>query len=188
MALTLLFSASFSRSFTQRPHKLGIDIGVMERGSRNAITDIEGVQVGHFTLKKGKNVRTGVTAILPYPGNIFQEKVPAAIHVGNGFGKLVGVTQVRELGNIETPIILTNTLSVPTAADALIDYTLSFEANREVRSVNPVVGETNDGWLNDIQGRHITKEHVLKAIEKAEGGKVEEGNVGAGTGTICFWL
>jgi D-aminopeptidase len=124
----------------------------------------------------------------PHPGNIFQEKVPAAIYIGNGFGKLTGYSQVEELGNIETPIILTNTLSVPTAADALIDYSFSFLENKDVFSVNPVVGETNDGWLNDIRGRHIKKEHVLAAIKNACGGVVEEGNVGAGTGTICFWF
>ncbi len=145
-----------------------------------------GVKVGQVTLIEGKDVRTGVTAILPHGGNIFQEKVPAAISVANGFGKLVGYTQVEELGNIETPIILTNTLSVPTAAEALIDYTLDLPGNEGVESVNPVVGETNDGWLNDIRGRHVKKDHIITAIRNAAGGAVEEGAVGAGTGTICF--
>jgi len=169
-----------------RIRDFGIIIGLFPTGPNNAITDVHGVKVGHLTLYKGNNIRTGVTAILPHPGNIFQEKVPAAIYIGNGFGKLTGYSQVEELGNIETPIILTNTLSVPTAANALIDYTLSIPENRDVLSVNPVVGETNDGRLNDIQGRHIKKEHVLTAIKNASAGPVEEGVVGAGTGTVCF--
>jgi D-aminopeptidase len=164
----------------------GIPIGVMPTGKYNAITDVAGVQVGQVTLIKGDSIRTGVTAILPHPGNIFQHKVPAAMYIGNGFGKLTGYSQVEELGNVETPIILTNTLSVPMAADALIDYTLSLPENQEVRSVNPVVGETNDGYLNDIRGRHVTKSDVLKAIKEAKPGAIKEGNVGAGTGTICF--
>ncbi len=142
--------------------------------------------MGHVTLISGDEIRTGVTAILPHTGNVFQQKVPAAIYIGNGFGKLTGYSQVEELGNIETPIILTNTLSVPTAADALISYTLQQPGNEEVRSVNPIVGETNDGRLNDIRGRHIREEHVIEAIESAAGGPVTEGNVGAGTGTVCF--
>lgn len=169
-----------------RPRDLGIKIGVMQPGPLNAITDVGGVKVGHVTLVAGDHIRTGVTAILPHDGNLFQEKVPAAIHVGNGFGKLAGSTQVEELGTLETPVILTNTLSVPTAADALIGYTLAQKGNETVRSVNPVVGETNDGRLNDIRGRHVTKQHVLDAINTASGGPVAEGNVGAGTGTICF--
>lgn len=164
----------------------GIDIGVLQPGKWNAITDVPGVEVGQKTLIEGDNIRTGVTAILPHAGNIFQNKVPAAVYVGNGFGKLTGTTQIGELGNIETPIVLTNTLSVPTAADALIDYTFSFPANDEVRSVNPVVGETNDGYLNDIRGRHVTKRDVLDAIRSARGGAVEQGDVGAGTGTVAF--
>ena len=165
----------------------GIKIGTYETGKHNAITDVEDVKVGHFTLVKGDNIRTGVTAILPYAGNIFMNKVPAAMYVANGFGKLTGYTQVEELGEIETPIILTNTLSVPTAADALIDYVLSQGDNRKyVRSINPIVGETNDGALNDIQERHLTKENVIEAINNARSGWVEEGSVGAGTGTICF--
>jgi D-aminopeptidase len=164
----------------------GIDIGVLQPGQLNAITDVPGVEVGQKTLIQGDDVRTGVTAILPHAGNIFQDKVPAAVYVGNGFGKLTGTTQIEELGNIETPIVLTNTLSVPTAADALIDYTFSFPENDDVRSVNPVVGETNDGYLNDIRGRHVTKQDVLDAIASARGGPVEQGDVGAGTGTVAF--
>jgi len=170
----------------KRARDYGIEIGILKTGENNAITDVHGVKVGHVTLQSGDSINTGVTAILPYDGNIFQNKVPAAIHIGNGFGKLTGYAQVEELGNIETPIILTNTLSVPTAADALIDFTLQSPENKYVRSVNPVVGETNDGGLNDIRGRHITKEHVLEAIAIADTGPVLEGNVGAGTGTTCF--
>lgn len=170
----------------ERPRDLGIKIGVFKTGKNNAITDVPGVKVGHVTLNEGDNIRTGVTAILPHDGNIFQMKAPAAIHIGNGFGKLAGYSQVKELGNIETPIILTNTLSVPVASNALISYTLDQKGNETVRSVNSIVGETNDGWLNDIRGRYVTEEDVLKAIKKAKSGKVEEGNVGAGTGTICF--
>jgi D-aminopeptidase len=169
-----------------RVRNFGIKVGILQPGENNAITDVKGVKVGHFTLIKGDDIRTGVTAILPHSDNIFQEKVPAAIYIGNGFGKLTGYSQVEELGNIETPIVLTNTLSVPTAADALIDYTLSFEHATDIRSVNPIVGETNDSRLNDIRGRHIRKEHVLKAIESAAYGPVKEGVVGAGTGTVCF--
>ena len=165
----------------------GIKIGTYEIGKYNSITDVEGVKVGHFSLFKNDNIRTGVTAVLPYTGNIFMNKVPAAIYIANGFGKLTGYTQVEELGVIETPIILTNTLSVPTAADALIDYVLSIDDNRKyVRSINPVVGETNDGSLNDIQGRYLTKENVIAAINNATSGPVEEGSIGAGTGTVCF--
>ncbi|MDF0706754.1 P1 family peptidase [Flagellimonas okinawensis] len=164
----------------------GVEIGVLHPGTLNAITDVPGVKVGHYTLNKGADIRTGVTAIIPHSGNLFQDKVPAAIYVGNGFGKLAGYTQVKELGNLETPIILTNTLSVPTAMNALISYTLNQPENENVRSVNAVVGETNDGYLNDIRGRHITEEDVLKAIKNAETGPVKEGSVGAGTGTICF--
>lgn len=169
-----------------RARELGLRIGVLEPGPLNAITDVAGVLVGHVTLIEGRDVRTGVTAVLPHGGNIFQEKVPAAVAVANGFGKLTGSTQVMELGTLETPIVLTNTLSVPAAAEALIDYTLGLPGNDQVLSVNPVVGETNDGWLNDIRGRHVTKAHVLQAIRKASGGPVEEGSVGAGTGTTCF--
>jgi D-aminopeptidase len=175
---------SFSQ--TKRARDYGIEIGVLKTGKNNAITDVEGVKVGHTTLIIGDSIRTGVTAILPHTDNIFQLKVPAAIYIGNGFGKLTGYSQVKELGNIETPIILTNTLSVPTASDALISYTLGLPGNQKVRSVNPIVGETNDGSLNNIRGRHVNEEHVFMAIQNAKGGIVEEGNVGAGTGTICF--
>jgi D-aminopeptidase len=144
------------------------------------------VLVGQTTLIEGTSIRTGVTAILPHGGNVFQDKVPAAVSIANGYGKLAGSTQVEELGNIETPIVLTNTLAVPTAADAVIDYILERPGNERVESVNPVVGETNDGFLNDIRGRAVKREHVLAAIRTAKGGPVEEGAVGAGTGTICY--
>ena len=170
----------------QRPRELGIKIGVLPAGALNAITDVAGVKVGQITLNEGADVHTGVTAILPHGENVFQQKVPAAIYIGNGFGKLAGYSQVDELGTIETPIVLTNTLSVPTASDALIDWTLGQAGNENVKSVNSVVGETNDGFLNDIRGRHVKKEHVLNALAQAEAGPVDEGNVGAGTGTVCF--
>jgi len=170
----------------QRARDFGIQIGVLETGKNNAITDVAGVLVGQKTLNKENHIRTGITAILPHGDNIFQNKVPAAMYIGNGFGKLMGYSQVEELGNIETPIILTNTLSVPTAAGALIDYTLAQPENQSVRSVNPIVGETNDGYLNDIRGRHVKKSDILTAIQQAARGVVKEGNVGAGTGTRCF--
>ncbi|MDH3648237.1 MAG: P1 family peptidase [Saprospiraceae bacterium] len=176
--------AGFSQ--TKRLRSYGIEVGIFQPGELNAITDVLGVRVGHSTVIVGDSIRTGVTAILPHEGNLFQQKVPAAIYIGNGFGKLTGYSQVKELGNIETPIILTNTLSVPVASNTLIGYTLNQAGNEEVRSVNPVVGETNDGRLNDIRGRHLTEQDVLLAIQKAKGGVVREGNVGAGTGTICF--
>ncbi len=181
-----LFVSANSNAQQKRVRDHGIEIGVLKPGTLNAITDVEGVLVGHATLINGDHIRTGVTAILPHSGNIFQEKVPAAIYLGNGFGKLAGYSQVKELGNLETPIILTNTLGVPVASNALISYTLEQTGNQNVRSVNAVVGETNDGYLNDIRGRHVTESHVLKAIENAKEGPVEEGSVGAGTGTICF--
>lgn len=175
-----------SRESRPRARDVGITVGVLPPGPWNAITDVAGVRVGHVTLIRGEDVRTGVTAILPHGGNIFREKVPAAIVVGNGFGKLMGSTQVAELGEIETPIVLTNTLSVPRAADALLDYVLSLPGNEDVRSVNPIVAETNDGFLNDIRGRHISREDVLAAVRNAKEGPVEEGCVGAGTGTVAF--
>ncbi|MBT8235472.1 MAG: P1 family peptidase [Bacteroidia bacterium] len=181
-----LFVSANSNAQQKRVRDHGIEIGVLKTGQLNAITDVKGVMVGHTTLIVDNDIRTGVTAILPHSENIFQEKVPAAIYLGNGFGKLAGYSQVKELGNIETPIILTNTLSVPVASNALISYTLSQDKNTDVRSVNAVVGETNDGYLNDIRGRNVTESHVLKAIENAKEGPVEEGNVGAGTGTVCF--
>ena len=171
---------------TSRTRDLGIRIGVLPTGQWNSITDVPGLRVGHATLIKGDSVRTGVTAVLPHNGNLFQQKVPAAIYVGNGFGKLAGSTQVKELGNLETPVILTNTLSVATAMEAVIDYTLQQKGNEGVQSVNAVVGETNDGYLNDIRGKHVRKEDIMRAIQGAKSGLVEEGAVGAGTGTVCF--
>lgn len=165
---------------------LGLKIGVLEHGRHNAITDVRGVKVGHVTVRRSPGIRTGVTVVVPHEGDVFQEKVPGAIYVANGFGKLAGYTQVEELGNIETPIALTNTLSVPAAAEALVEFTLSLPGNEEVRSVNPVVGETNDGFLNDIRGQHIKPAHVLEAIRNAASGPVAQGNVGAGCGTVCF--
>lgn len=184
----LLFLWISLPTFSQlkRTRDYGIVIGVLKPGENNSITDVAGVKVGHTSLIRGDSIRTGVTAILPHEGNIFQWKVPAAIYIGNGFGKLTGFSQVKELGNIETPVILTNTLSVPVASDALISYTLELHENHQVRSVNPVVGETNDGWLNDIRGRYVRQEDVLSALKNAKGGVIKEGNVGAGTGTVCF--
>ncbi|MBK9602716.1 MAG: P1 family peptidase [Anaerolineales bacterium] len=170
----------------KRARELGIAPGILPTGRWNAITDVGGVKIGQVTLLEGVDIRTGVTAILPHAGNLYQEKVPAGAVVGNGFGKLMGSTQIEELGEIETPIVLTNTLAVPHAAEALILFTLEQAGNSEVRSVNPVVGETNDGTLNNIRKITVTKEHVIQAIESAKGGEVSEGNVGAGTGTICF--
>lgn len=169
-----------------RARDLGIRPGVLEPGPLNAITDIAGVRVGQASIVEGENVRTGVTAILPHPGNLFREKVAAAVYVFNAFGKLVGATQVQELGQLETPILLTNTLSVWDAAAAMVDWMLARPGNESVGSINPVVGETNDGWLNDIRGRHVKAAHVRQALDTARGGAVEEGSVGAGTGTMAF--
>jgi D-aminopeptidase len=169
-----------------RTPDLGLKIGVLPPGPLDAITDVAGVDVGQSTIIRGHDIRTGVTAILPHTGNLFREKVPGAIFVGNAFGKLAGSTQVNELGEIETPILLTCTLCVPRVADALIDYMLALPGNEDVQSINPLVGETNDGYLNDIRGRHITREDVFAAIQGAHGGAVEEGSVGAGTGTVAF--
>ena len=177
-------------SLAAQPHKTlrqwGFATGIFQTGQYNAITDVPDVTVGHVTLIEGDSVRTGVTAIVPHQGDIFNHKVPAAIHVGNGFGKLAGITQVQELGNIETPVVLTNTLSVAAGIEGLVRYTLMQPGNEGVRSVNAVVGETNDGRLNDISGMHVTPQMVIDAINAAHGGPVEQGNVGAGTGTICF--
>lgn len=186
LIIFLLTICSLSLNAQNRARDFGVKIGVMSPGRLNAITDVAGVMVGHATLIEGSNVRTGVTAIRPHDGNLFKEKVPAAVFVGNGFGKLAGSTQVMELGNIETPVVLTNTLSVATAIDALVEYTLHQKGNEEIQSVNAVVGETNDGFLNDIRGRHVTKQLVMDAIKNAQSGPVKEGNLGAGTGTICF--
>jgi D-aminopeptidase len=182
----LLLGALDSAAQTSRPRELGITIGVMKPGLWNAITDVPGVRVGHLTLMEGKDIRTGVTAILPHNGNLFQQKVPAAVFTGNGFGKLAGSTQVTELGNLESPVILTNTLSVAAAMEGVIRWTLSQPGNEKVQSVNAVVGETNDGFLNDIRAMHVKAEHVVKAISTAAPGPVSEGSVGAGTGTVCF--
>lgn len=188
MILLLAAGRLFAQSNAERPRArdIGIKIGVLPTGTNNAITDVEGVLIGQTTIIKGENVRTGITAILPHSGNLFLEKVPAAIFVGNGFGKLAGSTQVNELGEIETPILLTSTLSVPKTADFLIDHMLRLPGNENVRSINPVVAETNDGGLNDIRGRHITREDVFNAIKNAKTGAVDEGSVGAGTGTVAF--
>lgn len=169
-----------------RAREIGLSIGVLAPGPLNAITDVAGVTVGHRTIVKGDDIRTGVTAIRPHAGNMFQQKVPAAIEVGNGFGKLTGTTQVDELGTLETPIVLTNTLSVFAVADALVDWMLSRDGNENVRSVNPVVGETNDGYLNDIRRRVVSRDDVFTALDSARGGPVQEGSVGAGTGTRCL--
>jgi D-aminopeptidase len=169
-----------------RARELGVIVGALPTGPLNAITDVAGVRVGHATLNQGANIRTGVTAILPHAGNMFREKVPGAVFIGNAFGKLVGSTQVNELGEIETPILLTSTLNVFRVADELISYMLSLDGNAEVRSINPLVGETNDGVLNDIQGRHVGHNEVFAALQSASSGAVQEGCVGAGAGTICF--
>jgi D-aminopeptidase len=169
-----------------RARDLGINGGVLPTGPLNAITDVTGVAVGSVTRIEGDNTRTGVTAILPHGGNLYREKVPGAVFVGNGFGKLAGSTQVNELGEIESPILLTSTLNVPKVADAVIEYMLSMPGNEDVRSFNPLVGETNDARLNDIRARSITRDDVFSAIKKARSGSVEEGSVGAGTGTVAF--
>jgi D-aminopeptidase len=169
-----------------RARDIGLSVGILQPGPLNAITDVAGVRVGHTTIIQGDNIRTGVTAILPHSGNLFREKVPGAVHIGNAFGKLAGSTQVNELGEIETPILLTSTLSVPRVSDAIIDYMLALPGNEDVQSINPLVGETNDGYLNDIRGRHVGREDCINAIKDSKGGAVEEGAVGAGTGTIAF--
>ena len=170
-----------------RARDLGLAPGVFPPGSLNAITDVAGVRVGQVTLLEGETIRTGVTAVLPHGGNLFQEKVPGAVFVGNAFGKLAGSTQVRELGTIETPIVLTNTLAVGMAVEAVVAWTLGQPGNEAVRSVNALVGETNDGWaLNDIRSLPVRREHVVAALRSATGGPVAEGSVGAGTGTEAF--
>jgi D-aminopeptidase len=186
LSLALMNPTAGTDERRPRARDIGLVVGVLPAGRFNAITDVAGVRVGHATLVKGDAVRTGVTAVLPHEGNLFQEKVPAAVFVGNGFGKLMGSTQVSELGEIETPVLLTNTLNVPRAADALLEWMLALPGNEEVRSVNAVVGETNDGFLNDIRGRHVGREEVFAALRGARGGEVEEGSVGAGTGTVAF--
>ena len=187
-ALALIFSLGSNDAQAQKKtlREHGFPIGIFDTGKNNAITDVPGVTVGQVTCIEGDSIRTGVTAISPHQGNIFRKKVPAAIYAGNGFGKLAGYTQVQELGNIETPIVLTNTLNVAAGIDGLITYTLQQPGNGNLRSVNAVVGETNDGGLNKIQQRYVTPEIVLQALKNAKGGKVEQGCVGAGTGTVAF--
>ena len=179
-------SVSDSAAQKKRMRDYGLSYGIFKTGQYNAITDVSGVTVGQVTLNQGEDMRTGVTVILPHQGNIFRKKVPAAMYLGNGFGKLAGYSQVKELGNIETPIVLTNTLNIAAGLDALITHTINQPGNENVRSVNGIVGETNDGGLNNIRARYVKPEHVLQAIAEAKGGPVEEGCVGAGTGTICF--
>ncbi len=186
LAALLLAAAPAGREGRPRARDLGVAPGVFPPGPLDAITDVAGVSVGHATLIEGDRVRTGVTAIVPHPGNVFQEKVAGAVFVGNAFGKLAGSTQVDELGTIETPIVLTNTLSVGTAVEAVVRDTIGRPGNEQVRSVNALVGETNDGGLNDIRGGHVRREDVVAAIRGAVSGPVEEGAVGAGTGTRCF--
>ncbi len=183
LALAVLLLAPGERP---RMRDLGIATGTLPTGPLNAITDVAGVAVGHATLIRGDDVRTGVTAILPHAGNLFRDKVPGAVFAGNAFGKLMGSTQVNELGEIETPILLTSTLNVPRVADALLDYMLALPGNESVLSVNPLVAETNDGRLNDIRGRHAGRDEVFAAIRGAKDGPVPEGSVGAGAGTIAF--
>ena len=175
-----------AQSESVRIRALGVDPGIFEPGTLNAITDVAGVQVGHRTIMEGDSVRTGVTALRPHEGDLFYEKVPAAVHVGNGFGKAAGFLQVQELGTIETPIVLTNTLDVGTAVEATVGWTLRRPGHEDVGSMNAVVGETNDGYLNDIRGQHVTESDVISAIESASDGPVEEGSVGAGTGTSAL--
>ena len=184
--LLLLVSSIAEAQQRPRPREVGITFGILPTGPLNAITDVAGVKVGQVTLIEGASVRTGVTAILPHGGNLYQEKVPAGFAVGNAYGKFMGSTQVKELGEIETPVLLTNTLNVPEAAAGIIEWTLKQPGNEQVRSVNAVVGETNDGTLNDIRGRHVTRANAIAAIEGAHEGRVQEGAVGAGTGTIAF--
>src|SRR6202047_560257 len=182
----LMVELACAQTARARGRGLGIKGVVLTPGSLNAITDVAGVAVGHTTLVEGADVRTGVTAILPHPRNLFREKVTGAVFVGNAFGKLAGSTQVEELGEIETPILLTSTLNVWRVADALVDYMLALPGNENVQSINPLVGETNDGYLNDIRGRHVGRDEVFAAIRDAKTGAVEKGAVGAGTGTVAF--
>ncbi len=190
-AVLLLIFTSASTAMTQNPERprareIGVIVGELPTGANNAITDVAGVRVGHTTIVEGDAVRTGVTAILPHGGNAFLERVPAAVHIANAYGKLVGATQVQELGELETPILLTCTLCVWRAADAMVEWLLALPGMENVRSINPVVGETNDGMLNDIRARPVRPEHVVQALEGARSGPVVEGSVGAGTGTVAF--
>jgi len=187
-AVAMVAQAVLGQEPAKRPRAadIGLVVGTLPAGPLDAITDVGGVRVGQTTLIQGDAVRTGVTVVLPHAGNVFRDKVPGAVYVGNAFGKLAGSTQVQELGEIETPIALTSTLNVPRVADALIDYMLGLPGNEQVRSINPLVAETNDGYLNDIRGRHVGREEVFHALENARDGAVEEGAVGAGTGTMAF--
>ncbi|MBI4419398.1 MAG: P1 family peptidase, partial [Gemmatimonadetes bacterium] len=189
-AIAVALLGSMASVLQAQPRKtareLGVVVGVLPTGPLNAITDIAGVREGQETLAKGDSINTGVTAILPHGGNIFREKVPGAVVIGNAFGKLAGSTQVNELGELESPVVLTCTLCVPRAADAVLTYLLGLPGNEDVRSANPVVGETNDGGLNDIRRRPITEADVLRAIATAKEGPVEQGSVGAGRGTRAF--
>lgn len=194
VSVTIVLAIAGSSFFTSdaqstrrpRAREAGVVVGILPPGLLNSITDVAGVTVGHSTIVRGDNVRTGVTAVVPHAGNLFREKVPGAVFIGNAFGKLAGSTQVNELGEIETPIMLTSTLNVPRVADAVIDYMLALPGNEDVRSINPLVGETNDAYLNDIRGRHVGRDSVFGALKLARGGPVEEGAVGAGTGTVAF--
>jgi len=186
LAMMTILAATDAAPARPRARDAGVVVGILPTGARNAITDVAGVRVGQTTVIRGENVRTGVTVVLPHGGNLFREKVPGAVFVGNGFGKLMGSTQIEELGEIESPIALTSTLNVPRVADALIDWMLALPGNEDVKSINVVVGETNDGRLNDIRGRHVGREEVFAAIRSAKDGAVEEGSVGAGTGTVAF--
>lgn len=186
LACLIMMTAMPGEATPQRARSIGIAPGRLPTGTLNAITDVPGVRVGQVTLRRDPDLRTGVTAILPHGGNLYADKVPAAIVVANGYGKLMGLSQVTELGEIETPVVLTNTLAVPEAAAGIIEWTLRQPGNGEVRSVNAVVGETNDGDLNDIRARAVRREDVLKAIAEAKDGPVAEGAVGAGTGTVAF--
>jgi D-aminopeptidase len=184
--LSTLCAAQTAPPARPRARDLGIKVGILPTGPVNAITDVAGVSVGQTTVIRNDDVRTGVTAILPHGGNLFREKVPGAVFIGNAFGKLAGSTQVQELGEIETPILLTATLNVPRAADALLDYMLGLPGNETVASINPLVGETNDGYLNNIRSRPVGRDEVFAAIKGARSGPVDEGSVGAGTGTVSF--
>ena len=186
LVLSSLTALAAAQTIRPRVSDLGLKVGILPTGPLDAITDVAGVEVGQTTIIRGDNIRTGVTAVLPHAGNLYREKVPGAIFVGNGFGKLAGATQVDEMGDIEAPILLTSTTSVARAADALISYMLSLPGNEDVLSINPVVGETNDGYLSDIRGRHISPDDVFTAVRNAKGGPVDEGAVGAGTGTVAF--
>lgn len=188
LSLFLCLGVCVDASARKRLRDYGITPGVMKTGKNNAITDVAGVTVGHRTLDNGDRMHTGVTAIIPHQGNVFLKKCPAAVYVGNGFGKLAGSTQIQELGTLETPIILTNTLNVAEGIRALVTYTLTRPGCETVGSVNAVVGETNDGALNDVRARYVTEQNVLEAIFSAHDGPVEEGNVGAGRGTVAFGL